>query len=104
MASLDNCGDVFGDEILMLHRSDRVVHAHHCADLVHAITARIHHDFGVDRTVWGFDLLAVIGQLSQARDRRVAVHLSTGFAGVKGQRLAKLSWVDVAVFAIPEST
>ena len=48
VARLGNGRDVFGDEILMLHRHDRMVHAHHRAHFVHAVAAGVYNNLAGD--------------------------------------------------------
>ena len=100
---VDDRGDVLGDEILVLHRRDRVMHTHHRADLVHAVAAGVNDDLGFNVAFVGVDNPAIVGPLGQPRDRRLAIDLGPCLARVKGQRLTKLRGVDVAILSIPET-
>ena len=63
MTSLGDGRDIFGHEILVFHRSNGVMHAHHRADFIHAVTTGVHDDIGVDRTLVCFNSPGVVSLL-----------------------------------------
>jgi len=103
VACLDDCGDVFGDEVLVLHRCDGMVHAHHRTDLVYPVTTSIYDDICIYAALVCFNRPSVIGVLGQASDGGVAVHLCPGLACMICQGLTELRRIDVTVLAIPQT-
>ena len=102
VACLNNCGDVFGHKILVLHGGHRMVHPHHRAHFVHPVAAGVHDDIGVDVALRRLNRPSVIRMLGKPRHCRVTVHLRTCLARVKRQRLAELRGVNIAIFAVPQ--
>ncbi len=75
MPGIGNRLNRFGQEVLVLHRHDRVVYTHHRADLVHPIATCVDHDFTGDVAFFGVYDPAFVGPLGQAGHRRVAIDL-----------------------------
>ena len=48
VAGLNDAGDFLGDEILVLHRHDGMMHPHHRAHFVHPVATGVHDDIGMD--------------------------------------------------------
>ena len=84
MPSFCNRGDILGDEILVFHRCDGMLYAHHRPDLVDAVSTSIDHDVTIDIAMlcaYGPGIVLVLGQPGY---RGVAVDLCPGFARMKG--------------------
>lgn len=97
MGGFGNGRDVFGQEIPVLYRLDRVFSPHHRADLIHPITTRVHRDFTGDIALGRVHRPVVILMLRQSGDGRVAIDLGPGQTGAACQGLTQLRRVDVAV-------
>ena len=97
-------GKRLGEHVLMLHRGDGMLHAHHRTDLVAAVAAGIDDLVRADVALRRVHDPAVVRLLREARHGRMAMHLGAGLAGTAGERLAQLCGVDVAVERIPQRT
>ena len=102
MTSIHNLLDGFGQEILMLHRHDRMMYAHHGPNLIHAVATGIHNNLTIYVTFGCMHSPAVILMLGEAGDSRMTVNFCAGFASTTGQRLTKLSRVNIPIQRIPE--
>ena len=72
--------DRLGDEILVLHRNDRVRDAHHRADFIAAISARIDHDVTVNIALGCLDGPAIVRALLDARHRGMSINFGPGLS------------------------
>ena len=86
----------------MLHRHDRMMHAHHGPNLIHAVATGIHNNLTIDITFGCMHSPAVILMLGEAGDSRMTINFGAGFAGTTRQRLTKLGRVNIPVQRIPE--
>ena len=104
MSSFHNAGHVFGDEILMLHTGNRMLHPHHRANLIDPVSTGVDDDFCANITLVRMYCPAVIGMLRKVRDRGEPVDLSSDGAGSARQGLAELSRIDMSIGWVPEAT
>ncbi len=85
VAQLLHLGHGLGDEVLVDHRNDGHVQAHHGAELGGVAPGRVHHVFGCDAVSLPLDvadhLPAVVGKLVHIGDQRVAVDLAAQLPG-----------------------
>ena len=99
---LGDLRDRAGQHVLVLHRHDRKLHAHHRGDFVDPVAAGVYHDLAVDVARLGVHGPAVVAALGQPGHRRLRAQLGAGAAGAACERVAQLRGVDVAVERIPQ--
>ena len=77
MARIANGGDVIGQEILMFHRGDWVVHIHHGPNLINTVTTRIDDDVAINIALICVDGPRIVFVLSEGGHGRVAIDFGT---------------------------
>ena len=102
-AALDEFRDVLRDEVLVRHRHDRQVRAHHGRDLGAAVTGGIDHALRADRSLVGMDQPLARRRPLDRRYARVPVDLRPVVAGTLGERLGHLRGIDIAVVGIVQT-
>ena len=102
-AALDQLGDVLRDQVLVRHRHDRQVRAHHRRDLRAAIAGRVDHPLRADRSLVGMDQPLARRRPLDRRYAGVPIDLRAVVAGTLGERLGHLRGIDVAVVGIVQA-
>ena len=101
MAGINDLLDRPGDEILVFHRHDQMMHPHQGTDFIDAITAGIDHDLTIDIALAGMHGPAVISVLGQPGQRGLAIDFSPGLSRPPRQRLAELGRINITIKRVP---
>ena len=87
--------NVLGDQVLVLHREDRQLEAHHATYFARPQPAGVHHVLGVHVAGFGDHIPGAVGARLQVHDARVADDLGTADLRRLGIGLGDAPGVDV---------
>ena len=101
LVELDDLGDRFGHQVVVLHREHRQLDAAHPPHLASPQSTRIDDVFGVDGVIpIGDDIPGAVAALAEPGDPGVEVHLRTAVAGTDGVGMGDPVWVDAALVLV----
>ena len=94
-------GHGIGEEVHVLHRSDRMIDAEHAADFVDAVTGGVDHLLAGDIALFGVHDEFAVGLAGDALDRVEAIHFGACGACLARQRKGDAGRIDIAIERIP---
>ena len=95
-------GDLIGDEVVVHHRHERMVDAHHVADPARPQPGRVHDVFGGDRALLGLDPPPAAGERHEREHPVVLDHLGASLARGPGVGLRGAVRIEVAFERVEE--